>query len=34
MQGAEIFNSKDTEVAPYIQTFLGNGETFKKLQEK
>jgi len=30
----EIRNDDDTEVAPPIQNFLGNGETFKKLRER
>ena len=30
---AQVCNDKDTEVAPLIQNFLGNGDTFKRLQE-
>ena len=29
----EIRNDEDTEVAPLIENFLGNGDTFKKIRE-
>ena len=33
MEKQEVRNDDKTEVSPWLDNFVGNGETFKKLQK-